>query len=539
MSKKTAVSAGPALLENLKTLGKMQRGDMLTVAGANGRFERKTNWLTQRHNTDRTHDITLFDQIDEVLASAEEATADDPGDNQQVEELRSNYIKAVRGLDTLLQNYRSKGSKEMDLIDRLTVVLVDHAKHIEEATAQAVQDVDGLKKTAWRSIKYVNDCRIRSTNNMFGVSYFGQEIDQYIMRLLVRGFSGNEFPGSGRTVGKDLKTLIAVLIRQPISRREKQRLLAATLQEWFGDDRQPPVHLQRIVKHNYDQKLGRVRGVEYGFEDKHRAVTRVAVLEKWRFKSVRRAIRNRFGNCGEKADVAATHLVESTKGKIGICIVSGKGYDHTWVLISRSRDELVQGCMLLAKGRANGKKSLPRDTVVVDGWTHDVWKLRDWYNMDSVPNPRQVKVRASIRREIANNGLTLIADVKWPPHADSGYFRLRYAHLAKLDPALLGPQFTWQLYHSAASKLKACAAQLSQILSPAIVGQCLLEQDIDKIEEHLSGGLQATTRIRSQLKSHRSIRSSEISAFSHQSSSYRVSLGGGRSSSHFAHSSTR
>ena len=66
-----AVSRGPALADNLKTLGKMQRGDMLAKADTSGRLVRKTNWLTQKHNSSRTHDADLFAEIKEILTATE------------------------------------------------------------------------------------------------------------------------------------------------------------------------------------------------------------------------------------------------------------------------------------------------------------------------------------------------------------------------------------------------------------------------------------------------------------------------------------
>ena len=94
---------------NLVILGKIQRGDMLAAAGPDGKFTRKTNWLTKATSSDKTHDEKLFQQIEDVLRVSE---FDIDGDPDGQKELIQQYIQANKGLEILLSTYRSKGSKE-------------------------------------------------------------------------------------------------------------------------------------------------------------------------------------------------------------------------------------------------------------------------------------------------------------------------------------------------------------------------------------------------------------------------------------------
>jgi len=513
----TAVSLGAALPDNLRTLGKLQRGDMLAAADGGGRLVRKTNWITQKHNSSKTHDAALFAQIEEVLSQAEFAADSDIYPEHQVQEYRSLYAKAVKGLETLLQTYRSKGSKETDLIDRLTLVLVEHVATIEK-NSTGPEAVNSLMAVAKQTIKYVQDCRIRSENNIVGCSYYGRELDGYLLMLLVRGASNVQ--GFGNITVRDLKTVLLDISRRPISRNEKRRLLATTLSSLFdsGD----------WLRHLHTMQ-GRDYYMTYTAAWTARGLVRNPLRnERDRHKATRRALRTRLGNCGEKTNVAATHLIEATRGAIGICRVHGKEYDHAWVLISRHKQQLIDGCRALA-ANGRGKQLLPRDTVVVDGWTKDWWGLRDWFN--PLGNPRQLGVRCKIRSEIADNGLEVDEEVHWPPALGNSYFRLRYAHLTQMDEALLGPHFTWATYQAAVTKLKQYRATLSQVISPITLHQLVDNPDIDAVEEALSASERSSRTISQELRSLHTYRKAEGPAQAH------ASAGGHRSSTLDGHAS--
>jgi hypothetical protein len=517
-----AVSRGPALADNLKTLGKMQRGDMLAKADTAGRLVRKTNWLTQKHNSSRTHDADLFAEIKGVLAAAESKI---DNDQNPEDEFTTLYVNAIKGLETLLQTYRSKGSKETDLIDQLTLVLVEHVANIEKNTT-GPQGVNSLMAVAKQTIQYVQDCRIRSINNIWGRSYYGRRfcynaLDDLILTLLVRGSANVK--GAQNITARDLKTVLLDISRRPISRDEKRLLLATTLSslfcsnDWF-------IHLHTMTVSDYME-----------FPKAWAAQGKQSNPERTRHKSTRRALRTRLGNCEEKACVAATHLVETTKGEIGICRVAGKKYDHAWVLISRHRQQLFDGCQALA-AEGRGKQLLPRDTVVVDGWTKDWWGLRDWFN--PLCNPRQLTVRRRIKKEIADNGLRFNEWVKWPPAPENSYFRLRYAHLTQMNQNLLGPHVTWATYQAAVTKLKQYRATLSQVISPITLHQLVDNPDFDAVEDLMSEQSGITQQIQQEIVSYRRQHHSQLSQAGHASFTGRNSLMPSEQSSVAAHHSS-
>jgi len=77
---------------NLTILGKLERGDMLAVAGDDGKLVRKTNWLTQAKNNSKTRGEELFTQISSVLDTAENKIDANPQDV-----LIKQYVKAHKG----------------------------------------------------------------------------------------------------------------------------------------------------------------------------------------------------------------------------------------------------------------------------------------------------------------------------------------------------------------------------------------------------------------------------------------------------------
>lgn len=416
------------LADNLDVLGKLSRGDMLAKAGDDGKFVRKTNLLTQALKKSKTHDQELFDQIQKVLTAAEATIEVDLDGN---DDLKNRYVKANKGLETLLSTYRSKGSKEFGLIDQLDVLLKEHAANFEEHKKGAGSRGQDLFAIGQRAVKYVKDCRIRSTNNVLvfvrggghASRYFGFHTDDHLLCLLVRQDDAVIRGKSGQQVhSEELRKAVLDIMRKPGHRKDKRTQLKSKLNQILGDGvREYTTHDLLTVGVN----PGDDRGWETYFNKTMHACHDPSEGYALRFRYARNAIRMRFGNCTQKACVAATWLSENTMGDdIGIFRVAGLGYAHAWVMISRDAEKM-NFCL---KGGAKTKTDYPRDTVVVDGWTLDCWGLRDWFN--PVCNPRQLYHRVRIRGCAEEGRIEFDEQVRWPPPAEFANFRLRFAHMA-------------------------------------------------------------------------------------------------------------
>ncbi len=438
---------------NLIIFGKLERGDMLAVAGDDGKLVRKTNWLTQATNKNETRGKELFTQIKDVLDSAVTKMEEDDYEVNNV--LIKQYVKANKGLEILLSTYKSKGSKETELIGNLSLVLVQHMKNFQTHNILAPEKQD-LKKYAEQAIQFVNDCRIRSVNNIFGNSYFGEE-DTRLLTQIVRVANVKPTTSTNKKINhahKNLKAIMATIIKMPCSRREKKVILLRELQNFINGCKPKDI-----------ENLHNVHATEKYHIEKQ--------PEAYRIKMVKNAIRHRLGNCGEKARVVATHLVENTEGKIGIVIVSGAPiapggtyYDHAWVLISKEREKLEEACKKLeTPENGNYKHLFPHDTWVVDGWTRDWWQLRAWTN--SMCNPRQLGVRMSIRKAIISGKFVSDEIVTWPPKYPNAGFRLRFAHMGSLNLAVLNENnnlnITMADWHQAVQVLQSMKSELNAL----------------------------------------------------------------------------
>jgi hypothetical protein len=414
-----------ALTLNLEILGKLSRGDMLAAAGEDGKFVRKTNFLTQAWRKSETHDKDLFTQIERVLNHALDQIKVDPETP-----LSGKYIQALKGLEVLLSTYRSKGSKEFAYVEQTTLVLEAH-----NGAREPEPSVGKLIDLGKRAIHYVKDCRIRSNNNAFiyyggghSSRYFGFAVDVALTELLVRSDDAIIRSRDGRDVEFDqIRDAVLEIMRKPGRRRDKREQLHAKLNELLGDG-QKMYSMVELLRHGVlgDNRIGvEIDPINYSGGSP----------SAMRIKAATNAIRMRFGNCGEKTCVAATWLGENTVGdSITIARVAGSVYDHEWVFISRDGKSLKSALAAcesreLGAGAATFKHVFPRDTVVVDGWTEDCWGLRDWFN--SVGNPRQLNVRRRIRSCTENGQIELREIVEWPPGGENSNFRLRFAHLAE------------------------------------------------------------------------------------------------------------
>jgi len=397
--------------------------------------------------------VTLFNDIKLVLDIAVEEIDKNSDDNSVLIE---QYVKANKGLEILLSTYKSKGSKETELIGKLSLVLAQHMVTMENNNVKVILKPQELKKHAEQAIQFVNDCRIRSVNNVLkngglGNSYFGQEFDEDIFRKIVRCASIVQKQSSNTVINhvhKKIKAILATIMIMPCSRKEKREIFYKELDSVINNSKGQPHWLDA-------QDIWKTK--KYHFETQPEAL---------RIKLVKNTIRHRIGNCGDKSCVVATHLAENTKGDIGISIIQGKSYDHAWVLISKEKEKLEAACKKLeTPENGNYKHLFPHDTWVVDGWTRDWWQLRAWTN--SMCNLRQLGVRMSIRKAIISGKFVSDEIVTWPPKYPNAGFRLRFAHMGSLNLAVLNENnnlnITMADWHQAVQVLQSMKSELNAL----------------------------------------------------------------------------
>ena len=217
-----SVTDGDRLELNLEILGKLSRGDMIAAAGEDGKFVRKTNFLTQAWRKGETHDKDLFTQIQNVLDDALDKIKNDPETP-----LGGKYLQALKGLEVLLSTYRSKGSKEFAYVEQLTLVLKAH--DAERAPDPRASKLIDLGK---RAIHYVEDCRIRSTNvhhlrhGGHQNKYFGYRVDNALLQMFVLN-TKMEFRKPDKTVVEHdtVRDAVLKIMQKPVSRSEKRKEL--------------------------------------------------------------------------------------------------------------------------------------------------------------------------------------------------------------------------------------------------------------------------------------------------------------------------
>jgi hypothetical protein len=135
---------------------------------------------------------------------------------------------------------------------------------------------------------------------------------------------------------------------------------------------------------------------------------RTAAADEERIRAVRKAVKFRHGNCGEKAAIAATWLLEQTKNAKSIFWVNANNWDHSWALLGSP------GLSPILVSTAP-YKDWPDDVVVVDGWTSDWYPLKHPYNAikGTVANPFQLYVRKKV--QAAQREVNIKEELEWPP----------------------------------------------------------------------------------------------------------------------------
>ncbi len=173
-----------------------------------------------------------------------------------------------------------------------------------------------------------------------------------------------------------------------------------------------------------------------------------------RIRSVRRAIKFGHGNCGEKAAIVATWLLEQTKNQKKIFWVNAKHWDHSWTILGDPGlidEQRVEHDFIHTWGDS---------TVIVDGWTGDYYVAKHPFNplkSGSLPNPFQLWARRKVHD--SQKEIEVLEDVKWPP---------RFVPTFTLDKAGLRNK----LYERPPAKLQGIVDNWQQIvdeLDPAVV----------------------------------------------------------------------
>jgi hypothetical protein len=296
------------LIANLETMGKICNGDLLVEADERGLLRRKTNFLTQWKESEKIGTENLFVQITVVLTRA--AQRIDDGDT----ELSKRFTAACSGLDTLMSTYRSKGSKGTKSVDCLMAVLTPfHSRlHAEQALDNSVTD---LKTLAEKAVKFLTNARIASTNSTFSASYFGKDQDDWLLWLLVRAATVHGCADKHKELRKKVKELMR---NSEQSRDQKRTDLETWLRDNFDNDGTRRRSINTFMREFWvDQVRPAIipgkgpLGVDWKLwsEDLD---DDLESRETFRIRLVRKAMKSRLGNCGEKACIVATHLVEAT-----------------------------------------------------------------------------------------------------------------------------------------------------------------------------------------------------------------------------------
>lgn len=138
--------------------------------------------------------------------------------------------------------------------------------------------------------------------------------------------------------------------------------------------------------------------------------TRTDMKDEERIRAARRAIKFKHGNCGEKSAVAASWLLEHTKGTKDIYWVSANNWDHAWCVLTDFGKS--------SKAQIGGTPISEWDdsAVCVDGWTSDWYPIKHPYTLlhhGTAANPFQLYVRRKVQKASAN--MYVKEKCKWPP----------------------------------------------------------------------------------------------------------------------------
>ena len=129
-----------------------------------------------------------------------------------------------------------------------------------------------------------------------------------------------------------------------------------------------------------------------------------------RIRSVRKAIKFKHGNCGEKSAIAATWLLEETENAKKVFWVNAANWDHAWAVLG---DPGRLDAQMVANTPID---KWPESTVIADGWTGDYYPARHHINVfkgGNFPNPFQTHVRRKVYE--SSKQINVKEDCAWPP----------------------------------------------------------------------------------------------------------------------------
>ena len=216
--------------------------------------------------------------------------------------------------------------------------------------------LDNNIRLARRCIDYVNGLNIKSDNVPFRLGTYFSKYHSFVLSA-----TRCETVGVPDEVLQRRRQVLTLLADRTKPKKRRRAAVKALMVRW-GDD--------YFRKHNG------------GFFDE---ISRSK--DEMRIRCCRRVMKTRHGNCGEKSAVCATWLLENRPGNEVILWVSGKNYDHAWVVYDH-----------YSQGWDGVVANLSGDAVVVDGWTGDYYQAKHpfkfWHGGPA--NPFQLTVRHNI-----------------------------------------------------------------------------------------------------------------------------------------------
>jgi hypothetical protein len=272
---------------------------------------------------------------------------------------------------------------------------------------------------AKQAIRFTDRLGITSINVPFRIgSYYGSPLSKFDLFMLrymrtetstdtieqrYKVMKGQWVEHFGRKLGLDEKDQIrSEITNQQLPKIQRDKVVRSQILQIIhstASKGQKKKQLHDLMKQtNFDPDTF---GVLWHF-------TRTNAPDEERIRAVRKAVKFRHGNCGEKAAIAVTWLLEQTKNSKALFWVNAKNWDHAWGLLADpGLDENTV--------RTVPYKNWPKDVVVVDGWTSDWYPIHHPWDpiKGTAANPFQLYVRKKV--QAAATQVNVKEELEWPP----------------------------------------------------------------------------------------------------------------------------